>query len=647
MQFKHPELLYALFLLVIPILIHLFQLRRFQKIPFTNVKFLKEVELQTRKSSRLKKFLILCTRLLLFAALIFAFAQPFTSASKAESPTHTTIYLDNSYSMQAKGEEGELLRRAVQDIIENTQNLENINLYTNDNVYENLSSKELKNTLLEVDYYPIKTDLSSILFKIQNNIKKSNTLNNIFIISDFQRNTTENKVEIDTSNTYYITQILPEQISNVSIDSVFISNQNSESIQLTVSVKNYGATKENVSVSLYDNDLLSGKSTVNLTKDGSEEINFNIPNTNNFNGKLQLEDENLAFDNDLFFTINKPEKINVTAIGNDNGFLSKIYTDDEFNLTSTTLNNLDYNTLDNQQLLILNELETIPSTLNNTLKKFAESSGSIVIIPALKINLNSYNNLFSALRFGSLQGLVNSELSVTTINISHPLLKGVFEKQVKNFQYPNVKSSYRGNFNRASSIVNFEDGKPFILQTTYNKGKVYWLSASIRSQNSNFKSSPLIVPVFYNFGLYNYNASKLYYTIGKLNTIEIPTKLSKDEVLHLANDKENYIPLQQINPDKVIVTTEANPAQSGFTKMLHNGNIIGQIAYNFDRSESNLIYTNLEEYFGNASNINYSKNVESAFISLNNNTKITNYWKWFLMASILFLIIEILLLKFL
>ena len=76
MQFKHPEILYALFLLLIPIIVHLFQLRRFEKVPFTNVKFLKQVELQTRKSSKLKKFLILCSRLLALTGLVFAFAQP-------------------------------------------------------------------------------------------------------------------------------------------------------------------------------------------------------------------------------------------------------------------------------------------------------------------------------------------------------------------------------------------------------------------------------------------------------------------------------------------------------------------------------------------------------------------------------------------
>ena len=54
MQFKHPEILYALLLLIIPIIIHLFQLRKFQKVAFTNVQFLKELTIQTRKSLEIR-----------------------------------------------------------------------------------------------------------------------------------------------------------------------------------------------------------------------------------------------------------------------------------------------------------------------------------------------------------------------------------------------------------------------------------------------------------------------------------------------------------------------------------------------------------------------------------------------------------------
>ncbi|HRZ30851.1 MAG TPA: VWA domain-containing protein, partial [Flavobacterium sp.] len=131
MQFKHPEILYFLFLLVLPILVHLFQLRRFKKEYFTNVKFLKELSIQTRKSSQLKKWLLLLTRLFLLTALIFAFAQPFFKAKDSKGVNNELyIILDNSFSMQAKGKQGELLKRAVQELLENIPENKTFSLLT-------------------------------------------------------------------------------------------------------------------------------------------------------------------------------------------------------------------------------------------------------------------------------------------------------------------------------------------------------------------------------------------------------------------------------------------------------------------------------------------------------------------------------------
>ena len=47
MQFKYPEILYFLGLLIIPILVHLFQLQKFKKIAFTNVAFLQKIVHET------------------------------------------------------------------------------------------------------------------------------------------------------------------------------------------------------------------------------------------------------------------------------------------------------------------------------------------------------------------------------------------------------------------------------------------------------------------------------------------------------------------------------------------------------------------------------------------------------------------------
>lgn len=140
MQFQHPELLYALLLLLIPIIIHLFQLRRFKKVAFTNVKFLKALEMQTRKSSQLKKWLILFTRMALLACIVLAFAQPFTTNTTSfKTAQETVVYLDNSFSMEAKGSNGSLLNTAITELINSVNEDEQITLFTNTTTYRNTS----------------------------------------------------------------------------------------------------------------------------------------------------------------------------------------------------------------------------------------------------------------------------------------------------------------------------------------------------------------------------------------------------------------------------------------------------------------------------------------------------------------------------
>ena len=166
MQFKHPELLYALFLLIIPILIHLFQLRRFEKVKFKNVKFLKNVELQTRKSSQLKKWLTLLTRMLLLACAIIAFAQPFIPNDEAyNEEQETVIYLDNSFSMQARGQNGSLLNESIQDIINSFSEDEEISIFTNSNTYKNTTIKALKNDLIQLSHSSNQLNYDAALLK--------------------------------------------------------------------------------------------------------------------------------------------------------------------------------------------------------------------------------------------------------------------------------------------------------------------------------------------------------------------------------------------------------------------------------------------------------------------------------------------------
>ena len=653
MQFKYPEILYALLLLLIPIFIHLFQLRRFEKVAFTNVAFLKKVELQTRKSARLKKFLILLTRLGLFAALILAFAQPYFSQNKKQLQPKIALYLDNSLSMQAKDGTNELFKNAIQKIISNFNENSSLTVITNDNVYEDLNNKELKNQLLSLKYSPFSKDLNTVLLQANNKFKKNkNTQNHLLLISDFQSKNIKQEMLLNKDIQYSFVQLKPQNPKNISIDSVFIEKQNGLDIHLKVRLKSYNAVNDNLPVSLYKDQILTAKTSIALEKNKTNEVHFKIPFTDSFNGKIHIDDSNLAFDNDLFFSINKLEKINVLAIGEKNQFLTKIYSKTEFNFTNNKLNQVDYNSIAKQHLIVLNELRIIPISLQETLKKFVKNGGSLVFIPSVKANLANYNQFFNSLKMGSVNEEITAEHSVNSINFSHPILNNVFEKRIKNFQYPTVKTVYATSFKNQSAILKLDNQQAFVSEIKSQKGKVYWFASAINQQNANFKNSPLIVPIFYNFGKQSFQISSLYYTIGKQNKITVKTTINKDEVLKVSSlDKsrlnEQFIPLQRVYQQKVVLEVDENPLVSGFYQVVKNNKTLQNLAFNYDREESETAYSNLESIKKQYPNIQLSSSIQETFQQLKENYQVKSYWKWFVLLAILFLIIEVLLIKFL
>ena len=173
--------------------------------------------------------------------------------------------------------------------------------------------------------------------------------------------------------------MLPNPINNIFIDSVFINNSNSSDISITALIKSTKLITENIPVSLFSNKVLIGKATSVFDNSNSTSVQFTIQNITDFIGKISLNDADLEFDNDFFFTISKPEKINVLSIGNSTTFLSKIYTENEFDFTSFSLQNLNYNAIQNQQLIILNEIASLVLVTFPNLKSIRSRYSTIVL----------------------------------------------------------------------------------------------------------------------------------------------------------------------------------------------------------------------------------------------------------------------------
>ncbi|MFC0604329.1 vWA domain-containing protein [Winogradskyella pulchriflava] len=640
MHFKHPELLYALFLLVIPILIHLFQLRRFQKVQFTNVKFLKAVEMQTRKSSQLKKWLTLLSRMLLLACAIIAFAQPYIpNTENFNEVQETVIYLDNSYSMQANGKNGTLLNEAIQDIINTLPEDEQISLFTNTKTFRNTSLKALKNDLIQLEYSPTQLNYDAAFLKGQELFSKNTTATkNLILVSDFQQK--DNPLSFETDSIVQLNLVQPKSslVANVSIDSVYVENTTAETLILKVKLSNQGEAVENVTISLFNDDALLAKSAVDINNEA--ETTFSIPNNAVINGKLVIDDAGLQYDNTFYFNVNTRPKIKVLAINEtaEDNFLKRIYTDDEFEYQSFKLNALNFSLIPDQNLIIINELKTISNALRNALYKFWMDGGHVVIIPSSDAELSTYSLLFKDIKTSALSTLSTNPKRITSINYNHPLLANAFYSKVTNFQYPKVETAYRFTSN-SNAVLSFEDGSAFLSGID----NAYVFASALNKANTNFKNSPLIVPVLYNIGKQSLKLPQLYYTIGQPNSIAINATLDQDDILTLSSGETSVIPLQKTYSKTVVLETEDYPETAGILNVKNKTQILQNLSFNHNRTESNLSYYDLQS----VSNVSINNSLASTIDNIKSNTNVNALWKWFVIFALVFLVVEILLLKYL
>ena len=461
------------------------------------------------------------------------------------------------------------------------------------------------------------------------------SIKNLILISDFQFKANPLQIEIDSTITTSLVQSRPISEFNSSIDSIYISKVNPANIELTVNL-NQTKRENAISVSLFDNDNLIAKSSV----EGNGPLNaiFTVPNNQKINGKISIEDNNLQFDNILFFNINNRSKIKVLVINDlESSFLERIYTDDEFELKSSPLNQLNYNDIDSQHLIILNELEQIPISLSNALNAFMSSGGSTLIIPSGKSNLTTYNQFFKYKSNISYQSNVSLEKQITSISYDHPLFKEVFNKQVRNFQYPKVKSYFNIQTSEAA-ILKFEDNAPFLVQS----GTMFVFAGALNANNSNFKDSPLIVPTLYNIGRQSLKLPKLYYTIGQEVSYDVQTQMQQDAILKLVADDESIIPLQRVMNQKVNITTSETPRIAATYEISYNNSVIQNVSYNYDRNESILNYITIE----NIDNVTIQESVPELFDTIKSESNINALWKWFVIFAMVFLIIEMLIIKY-
>jgi len=543
--------------------------------------------------------------------------------------------LDTSYSMQSKGKQGELLKRSIQELLENIPKEQTFTLLTSDNSFYDTDIRSIQKDLQNIKY--------STSFSIANQIAKVKTLNSektkdIVIITDGKSLKAEDIEALDKNQNIVFSVPKAESLYNVSIDSVYIERVSDDFYDLKVNVSIFGKPKTEIGLALYNQNELVAKM---LLPKNQNSVVFTI-SKEDFNGYVQLEDNSLEYDNTYYFSISKPEKIKILSIGSKtkNVFLSKIYTEDYFEFYSFEPKTLDYNRIEEQHALILNELDEIPQSLIVTLKAFIENGGNFIFIPSEKTNPNDLTQFFS--QFGNItfSPIQNHKKQITKIAFEHPIFRNVFEKKTDNFQYPSVSKSFNINGNLLA-VLSYQDNEVFLGEIKKNNNSVYIFSAPISIENSNFLNSPLVVLSFYNITQNKIHSGVVSRFITDTSPFFLESNLSKNQILTVKNNSEEFIPNQQIFNRKVKLNFNEYPKESGNYGIYKNEELLANIGFNYDRSESDLTIDNvafLSDF--------PKKNIATIFSDLQTNRTDNNLWKYFLLFGLLFLVFEILIQKF-
>lgn len=677
MNFLYPQFLFGLLAVSIPIIIHLFNFQRPKKVFFTNVKFLKAVKETTSSKLKLKHILILISRICFIVFLVLTFAQPFIQSNNSSlkgKDQFVSAYLDNSFSMQNEVEKEKMLDVGIKSISELTELYPSNALYyllTNDFEGQDQyfrNKEKLNERTTEIKYSNIFRDASSIYNRQFQTIEKSNNTNHIFWFSDFQKSTIgdlDKQFAIDTSTKVYLVPIQNQESQNVYIDSLWLGNpmvKANENNHVEVQINNDGEKEiKDLILKLYIEDVQVSSTSVTIPANSFSKgkFVFNLNGVGQKKCKISFEDFPVTFDNQYYFVLNVSPKIKILHLYQSlNRSIPNVFGNENvFSLTSNPIGDFDYSLISLSNLIILDGLNEIPSSLEENLKGFVKKGGSLVIYPSESFNEESYNKLLSSLFVPKVNKIKadtnNAKLNAKLIppDNANPFFKGFYESYDKNmdmpFAYPTMEWAGRGE-----SLLKNKAGSAFYSMFKVDQGKVYLASTPLNGKLTNFTNHSLFVLVMYKTAFNSLvEGERLAYSFQEpVVSMDIDLKAS-ETVYTLASSELQIIPGQRIIGRKLMLDIPKDQMKAGFYELKSKDGVENLLAFNYGKEESKMEFYSpdeLKKIFGGNANVQiYDVQNHEEFIQKFKNENIGQpLWKFSLILCLLFLAIEILLIRF-
>lgn len=678
MAFTHPAFLWALAALAIPVLIHLFQLRRFKRIDFPNVRFLAEVSQQTRARKKVQHWLVLLARLLALTCLVLAFAQPYlpsgTGTTKAGQRA-VSIYIDDSYSMDGQNARGRLLdqaRKGAQDAVMAYSPTDRFQLLSGR--FEGrqqllLGRDEALAAAAQTDVSPFTRPLSHVLARQREALARSEApVKRAFLFTDLQRSITD--VDAWTNDTLIPTVLAPlppSRPDNLSIDSAWFGSpvrRVGQNEVLHVRIRNHGEQElVNVPLRLDLNGRqralatfsVGGGSTVDTT------LRFTSDKAGNQYGRITLDDQPVVFDDHLWIAYRVIERLRVLLVSGGDAAsdrsVADVFAGDSLHVfTTQPFRTLDLAALANNDLVVLNALPEVASGLARSLKSFVEGGGSLAVFPPANGDPGGHAAVFAQFGAAAPERMDTALIKVDRIDLDKPFYRDVFERMQRNVDLPVVRERWRLRPSAGSDVLlRMQDGTPYLAATRHGKGTVYLCATPLAEPAGNFTRHAFFITSLLRMAELSRPMGPLYHTIGAEVSIPLEgVELAGDGVPHLLGpDGLDLVPEVRRSPGGTALVLHDQDLPGGSYAVTVGSDTVSMLALDQSRRESDLSSHTpgeLKELLAQRGLTSFSvldTDAGDLSLRLNELDQGRKLWKGFILLALLFLLAEVLLIRYL
>lgn len=665
MQFVYPGFLWALLLLAIPILIHLFYFRRYRRVLFSNVRFLKEIKEETSARNKLRNLLILLMRLLAIAFLLIAFAQPFIpgSSRQAEGIKSVSVFIDNSFSMSSFDSEFSLLdqaRQKAREIIEGYSIDDRFQILTQElsgDQQRTLSQEEAISRIEEIEIGPERNPLSLVYERQKQWLEETDTENKAaFWLSDFQENILSPKPVTDSTIQLNVLPLKAVRAANVAIDSCWMVSpvqMLNQTATLLLRIHNYGnldAEQVPVSVEVNGQSKPLGSIDIRAGQSYVDTATFTILKTGWHDVIARLTDFPVQFDDTYYLSFYVDEQIRVLTINDQRRStdMEAVFGNREFyQLESEQLTGLNYSGFPNYNLIVLHEPETISSGLSESLTRYIGAGGKVIFFPSSSGDVESYNRMLQNLGAELLGAYKPGERKVGSVNTDEFIFNDVFEETRATLRLPEVYGSFgiRSVQQRGGeTILTYRDGGSYLKKYQVGDGFFYLSTAPLDpKQNTLIQHAEILVPLLYKAAIARSETRDLAYTIGESSLIEVENRVFDSEQIYRFSGPGEFVPGMQLLGSKVLLDVRDQVREAGIYDLLLEDEVEGAYGFNYNRLESDLTSVEqgaiAERIEGE---VEIWKDIAGANLTemINSQSQGKRLWKWCIILALLFLALE-------